>query len=185
MAVVTEDHERLDRIALRQEAHYWRSQHRRAVGRESQLKDQLREAQERIRQLEAAHARLEECQSEQASQLVEKDRQIEALKARVAWLGRQLFGRKSEATEDSTDSGADPPGASAADGGASCDSSNSDSSPDDPEGKPDKRKRGQQPGAKLGICLGWCAISWGGTVPTVDAKRCPAGWRCCACTVMA
>ncbi len=71
-----------EHFELRQQAHYYKAQHARACERESfwkekagQLEDVVRSQKRRINQLSEA---------------------LEALKAKVAWLTRQLFGNKSE-----------------------------------------------------------------------------------------
>ena len=71
---------------LRQEAHYWRAQHARAVEREAAWKQKAQE--------------LERIVCEQSVHIAELTRQREANQARVAWLEQQVFGRKSEQTQD-------------------------------------------------------------------------------------
>jgi transposase len=72
-------------IGLRNQAHFWRTQHARAVRREAALKQKVAElevlvrAQEKTIQEQAAH--------------------IEALTAKVIWLQGQVFGRKSEQSQ--------------------------------------------------------------------------------------
>jgi len=73
------------RIELRQQAHYWRALHGRAVEREQQWKAQAQQGEVQIR-------RQEKQREEQAAQ-------IEALQARVIWLEQQVFGRKSEGSD--------------------------------------------------------------------------------------
>jgi len=106
-------------INLRQQAHYWRMQHARAVKREVAWK-------EKALQLGAQT-------KEQAAKIAEQGRQIDALKAKIVWLQQQVFGRKSEQSAD-TD-------ADTNDAGQSTDSSGE---PPVENG----RKRGKQPGAK-------------------------------------
>lgn len=105
-------------IDLRQQAHYWRALHGRAVEREQYWK-------RRCEQLEAQVG-------QHATQLEVQAQQIEALKAQVAWLQQQVFGRKSEVT---TPPLPESPGENSA--GAS-------SLAPEVEG----RGRGKQPGAK-------------------------------------
>ena len=109
-----------DGIELRQQANYWRAQHARAVEREAFWK-------EKALQLEAVVRRQEQLIEEQAGQ-------IEALKAQVALLQRQVFGRKSEKKKSShaREDKEDVEGSSRA----------HDALPEE------RRKRGQQPGAK-------------------------------------
>ena len=69
-------------ITLRQQAHFWRTQHARAVAREAVWEKRALEAEKNV--------------LHQTAQLAEKYQQIEALKARIVWLQQQLFGRKTE-----------------------------------------------------------------------------------------
>jgi transposase len=71
-------------IELRQQAHYWRALHGRAVEREQEWKGRCEQLEAQVRQ--------------QAIQLEAQRQQIEGLTAQVAWLQQQVFGRKSEAT---------------------------------------------------------------------------------------
>ncbi len=112
-------------IELRQQAHYYRSLHARAVEREAAWKDKAQ--------------RLEEVVRRQQAQIAELTREVEAAKARIAWLEQQVFGRKSEQCPrpDPCPQGS----ASALDGNAEA--------AHEPElGNEPKRKRGKQPGAK-------------------------------------
>jgi len=122
-------------IDLRQQAHYWQAMHERAVEREQYWKAQAQQWESRSRQQEKQreeHARQREARvSQQAQQLEEQAGHIEALKARVIWLEQQVFGRKSE---EST-----PAPSSSATLSAPVEA------PSDP---PEKRRRGQQRGAK-------------------------------------
>lgn len=114
-------------IELRQEAHYWRAQHARAVEREAAWKTKCRELEATVRQQEAATAQL--------------GQQIEALKGRMAWLQQQVFGRKgertAEASSDTPNNVSDPSDVSPnfwhESSEAQCD---------------DRRERGQQKGVK-------------------------------------
>jgi len=106
-------------IALRQEAQYWRALHARAVEREAAWKERAEQLERIVR--------------DQAAQIAGLTRENEALKARVVWLEQQVFGRKSEQTQDFT------PEAHDGDGNV----------PAGPEASPEKRrKRGKQLGAK-------------------------------------
>ncbi len=106
-------------IQIRQRANFWQAQHARATKREACI-------EKRVRQLEKEFTKLR-------AQLKEKDQQIEALKAKITYFQQQLFGRKSEQTEDHhKDDGHDPPANLCGPNGA----------------KGPKRKRGKQPGAE-------------------------------------
>ena len=142
MSVVTDDIDRVELIELRQQAHYWRSLHARAVQREAEWKAEVHQRQTTIRQLHAVIEQLRQQQAQQEAQIREKDQQIEALKAKVAWLAGQVFGRSSETSNDVTSTGNEPAQntTDAGPGDASNDAT-SESPPADP------RKRGQQPGA--------------------------------------
>ncbi|MCL0079241.1 IS66 family transposase [Dehalococcoidia bacterium] len=71
---------------LRWQINYWRAQHTRAVERETVWKEKAQQLQQLVLQ--------------QKVQITELNQQIEALKAKVAWLQQQMFGRKSEQTKD-------------------------------------------------------------------------------------
>jgi len=106
-------------IALRQEAHYWRALHTRAIEREAAWKEKAEQLERIVR--------------DQAAQIAELTGENERLKARVVWLEQQVFGRKSEQTQDVT------PEAQDGDGNV----------PADPEPSTAKRrKRGKQRGTK-------------------------------------
>ena len=107
-------------IQLRQRANFWQAQHARAIQREEALEKRLQQAEKELHTLQA--------------NLKEKDEQIEALKAKLAYFQQQLFGRKSEQTESQNNSEDD------------LHQSITDTSPEEENGQ--KRKRGQQPGAK-------------------------------------
>ena len=102
---------------LHQRVNYWQAMHARAVEREAFWKAKAQE-------LEAVVGR-------QEAQLQAQAEQLEVLKAQVAWLQQQVFGRKSEG------SGLPPPGASSVPG---------DTGALPPA--PAERGRGQQRGAK-------------------------------------
>ena len=71
---------------LRQQAGYWRAQHARAAQRASVLEDRVAELEGMVQALKAS--------------LVESAKENEVLKARVAWLERQVFGAKGEQSKD-------------------------------------------------------------------------------------
>lgn len=72
-------------IEIRQQAHFWRAQHARAVEREALLK-------ERVRQLEGVVRQQEKLIREQTAK-------IEALAAKTVLLQKMVFGKKSEKTK--------------------------------------------------------------------------------------
>jgi len=74
-------------VELRRQANYWRAQHAHAVEREAVWKEKAQQLEQLVRH--------------QAAQITELTQQIEALKAKVAELQQQLFGRKSEQRKDS------------------------------------------------------------------------------------
>jgi transposase len=103
---------------LRQQARYWRAQHARAAQRASASEINVAGQEGMIRALKAS--------------LLESTKEKEALRARIAWLERQLFGTKSEQSKKEGEE----------DGGAAV----GESSGADAPGA--GRKRGQQPGKK-------------------------------------
>ena len=130
-------------VDLRQQAHYWRALHGRAVEREQHWKAQAQQWKAHFGQQEQhweAQARQwAKRGGQQASQLEEQAGQIEALKARVIWLEQQVFGRKSEASPKATDS-SDP--------SAALRPEEEVAAPEEEVVAPEKRRRGQQQGAK-------------------------------------
>jgi transposase len=106
-------------VELHWQANYWQAQHRRAVQREAAWRERAREFERVVR--------------EQVVAIRDLTGQIEALKAKLALLSRQVFGRKSERTEDVCQelSDSEVEGASSVEVGAA-----------------PGRKRGKQPGAK-------------------------------------
>jgi len=120
---ITDETDRVEHIELRQQVHYWRAQHARAAQRQEVLK--------------AKADQLESLVSQYQATIAEQSQQLEALKARVVWLTQQVFGQKTES-------------------GSNEDQNLSDSSEDtrieslypSQYPPPDKRKRGQQEGAK-------------------------------------
>jgi len=123
MSTVTAEIDRIEQIELielRQQAHYWRAQHARACERQQAWKAKALQLESAVRQCQAT--------------IAEQSQQLEALKARVVWLTQQVFGRKTEASGNKlSDSFPETPI-------ESCDPSQDSSQ--------DKRKRGQQEGAK-------------------------------------
>ena len=109
----------VETVALRQQANYWQAQHRRAVQREAAWRQRAHE--------------FEQVAREQAALIRELTGQIEALKAKLALLSRQVFGRKSERTEDAYQELSD------------CEADGTSSSE---VGAAPERRRGKQPGAK-------------------------------------
>lgn len=103
---------------LRQQAGYWRAQHVRAAQRASALESRTADLEGMARALRTS--------------LIESAKEMEALRARIAWLERQVFGAKSEQSKkDGEEEGGAPAG---------------ESSRADAPGA--GRKRGQQPGKK-------------------------------------
>ena len=111
--------EQREYIELRQQAHYWRAQHARAIEREAAWKEKALYLETRNRQ--------------QEEQIKELSVQVEALKAKILQLQQQLFGRKSEQTKDADSVGDDVSPEASGSPQASGES---------------KRPRGKQPGAK-------------------------------------
>ncbi len=107
MVVATDGVDRLGLIDLRQQAHYYRAMHGRAVERLAESDAEVRQLQATIREQETTIVRLQQQLDQQQSELQEKDQKIEALKAKVAELVRQVFGRSTETTDDSRGSGDD------------------------------------------------------------------------------
>ena len=110
-------------IELRQQAHYWRAQHARAIEREAAWKQKAQQLEPVVRR--------------QQAQIAELTGELEAAKARIARLEKQAFGRKSEPCPDPGQP--EPP--SALDGNPDA------ADAPEPGGEP-RRKRGKQPGAK-------------------------------------
>jgi len=105
-------------IELKYQAHYWRTQHERAVKRESLFKKRVQE--------------LEKIARQQAAQIKEQDDQIEALKAKLVLLQEQVFGRTSEKGKG---------------GKGNSDEENQEDANDAPPASDTGRNRGQQPGS--------------------------------------
>jgi len=120
VVTITDEIDRVEYIELRQQAHYWLAQHARACERQQAWKAKALQLESVVRQCQAT--------------IAEQSQQLEALKARVVWLTQQVFGRKTEASGNKlSDSFPETPI-------ESCDLSQDSSL--------DKRKRGQQEGAK-------------------------------------
>jgi transposase len=117
--LIARDHTEANSIELRQQACYWQAQHARAVKREVVHKDKIRHLEHTVRR--------------QQSQIKELSRHIEALKAKLAFLQQQVFGRKSEQAAEHNASDTDD---------AQATSSTSEVS------TTQKRNRGKQPGTK-------------------------------------
>lgn len=79
------DIDRAEQFELHMQAHYWHTQHARSVERESFLKTRVQELTETVRHQNATIKQLRQ--------------QIEALKAKLVWLKKQVFGRKTEQME--------------------------------------------------------------------------------------
>lgn len=126
MVTITDEIDRVKYIELCQQAHYWRAQHARAA--------------QRLEDWKAKAVQLESLVSKCQATIAEQSQQLEALKARVVWLTQQVFGRKTESTIDTDIEGQNIYGSSA----------NTSIESFDPSQYPpiDKRKRGQQEGAK-------------------------------------
>lgn len=109
----------LERMKLRQQANYWKAQHGRAVEREQELRRE--------------NGELREILHRQEREIREQSKQIEAMKEKLIWLQRQVFGRRTEKTEsrggkkEEDDEGVVEPGKKPGAG---------------------QRKRGKQPGTK-------------------------------------
>ncbi len=112
-------------IELRQQAHYWRAQHARATEREAAWKQKAQPLEQVVRG--------------QQAQIAELTGELEAAKARIAWLEKQVFGRKSEQCPKPDPGQPDP--APALDGNPDA------ADAPEPGGEP-RRQRGKQPGAK-------------------------------------
>lgn len=110
-------------VELRQQAHYWRAQHRRAVERESRLQGQVHELERTVR--------------EQEHTITDLRGQVEALKAKVITLQHLAFGTKSDKAKESEKPSTPAGGDKAAQDQGSAQTKD----------KP-KRARGQQRGGK-------------------------------------
>ena len=121
----------IEQIGLRQQAHYWRAQYTHAAQREAVLKAKVQQLKTILRQRDAT--------------ITEQNQQIEVLKARIAWLTQQVFGRKTEATSGSTKETSNK-NSNLSD---LLPDTSMEASEDSTEGPfPEKRQRGQQKGAK-------------------------------------
>jgi transposase len=109
-------------VELRQQAHYWRALHARAVERATRWEQRARELESTVRQ--------------QAKQITELTGQVEALKAKVVTLQHLVFGTKSDNAGHAADASGHP---------AQDRAEGQDQTPDPAQ---PKRRRGQQPGSK-------------------------------------
>ena len=107
-------------LELRQQAHYWRTMHDRAVRRESVCKENVAALEGVIKALK--------------TELAQRTAVIETREARIAWLERQVFGVKGEQSKD----GRTPSGEGGPSVGASSDAGAHGAG----------RNRGQQAGRK-------------------------------------
>ncbi len=73
-------------VELRQQAHYYKALHARAVEREAAWKHKAQELEQIVRR--------------QQAQIAELTQELETTRARIAWLEQQVFGRKSEQVAD-------------------------------------------------------------------------------------
>jgi len=106
-------------VELRQQAHYWRALHARAVEREKVLKQQVVDLQQTVR--------------EKDSQIAELTGQLEAVRARLSTVQQLAFGSKCD---------------QAAAGPAHAVPGDRDGQDVDRASEPSTGKRGQRPGAK-------------------------------------
>lgn len=111
------DHEIFE---LRQQAGYWRAQHGRAAQRVCVLESTVADLEGVVRALKAS--------------LVQSAKENDVLKARNAWLERQVFGAKGEQSKE--------------DGGGSAEDAASVGASSETGARRGGRKRGQQPGKK-------------------------------------
>ena len=111
------DHEFFD---LRQQAGYWRAQHGRAAQRVCALESSAADLEGVVRALKVS--------------LVESAKEKDVLKARIAWLERQVFGAKGEQSKE--------------DGGGSAEGAPSVGAASETGARSAGRKRGQQSGQK-------------------------------------
>ena len=150
MVTIVDEIDRVECIELRQQANYWRAQHARACQRQEVWKARALQLESTVRKCQAT--------------IDEQSQQIEALKARVIWLAQQVFGRKTESTIDSGNESQNLSDSSA----ELLESSQNLSQ--------DKRKRGQQEGAKghgrklrLNLPALKCFMNWGRTIVVVQS----------------
>jgi transposase len=120
MVTVVDEIDRVESIELRQQANYWRAQHARAIERQQAWKAKAEQLESLVRQQQAT--------------ISEQSQQLEALKARVIWLTQQVFGRKTESNGNKLSD--------------SCPETPIESFDPSQDSSLDKRKRGQQKGAK-------------------------------------
>jgi transposase len=126
-------------IGLRQQAAYWQAMHQRAVERETVLREEARQLRSQL--LESRN---------KLSQLMAI---IEAMKAKIVWFQRKVFGRQSE--KSSSDNGVAPAGAAPPAAGAEAPTAGAEAAA--AAGQTDassssaqhmRRRRGKQPGTR-------------------------------------
>jgi transposase len=138
----------IELIELRTRAGYYRAMHARAVQREARLKREsvasrviARKRRVIIKQRDASIRKLKAVIRERDRIIAEHDAKVEALKARIVWLEKKVFGRSTEKTgarpEDRCSDGAPGRQGDEAPGAAT----------DDESTGRGRRRRGQQPGA--------------------------------------
>jgi transposase len=159
---------------LRQEANYWRAQHARARQREDFWKN-LAAQEKRIREeLESTTEKLKKELGQRDTALAQKDEQIEALKARIVWLSKRLFGASTERSSTPSPGEDSPKNLETHTSPVEPASSSETQNPTGQHPKSPKRRRGQQPRAKghgrrVQVCL-----------PCVQTiHELPKGNRCC------
>lgn len=86
MSTAIIDTDRREQIELRMQAHFWRAQHARISKREAALKAKVKELDETLRH--------------QGATIKQLKQQVEALKAKLVWFQKQVFGRKTEQMEN-------------------------------------------------------------------------------------
>jgi transposase len=116
-------------IDLRQQAHYWQAQHARAAEREAALKEKVQHLEDEDCRKEYQIAKLVQENESLKTEVAERNKQIEVLKAKIVFLQQQLFGKKSEETKEPACQSPDNEQATTVPGVV-------------------KRKRGKQPGDK-------------------------------------
>ena len=90
----------IEQVQLHHQANYWRAQHARAIKRETLWKAKVQELEMILRQRDTVITELRQQIVQKDGTIAKRDQQIEALKAKLIWLQQQLFGRKTEQTEN-------------------------------------------------------------------------------------
>ena len=94
-----------DWIQLRWEAHFYKTQHRKALEREQVLKAKIRELELTIDrqeiQIKDLIAGFQKTINEQNNKIDNLNKRVEELTAQNVWLKQQLFGRQSEQSDSS------------------------------------------------------------------------------------